>query len=130
MLAMAALNDVNVAAAFSDRSAVAEYWRLREELGLSDAEFVGSWRPDCPVRVTSGLASASAYRTRKGLVLVVANPKPSAQTIRLHVDRERIGALPTQAVDARTGARQPIQDGELEVALGARSYSFLTLRSR
>ena len=127
MLALAAVNDVNVAAAFSDRAAVGEYWTLRERLGLVDAEFVGHWDPACPVRVVAGSATASAYRTRQGWVLVVANTLARAQTLRLALARERLGSEPAEAVDARTGARLALRGDELELGLPARSYTFVSL---
>jgi hypothetical protein len=129
MLAMAAVNDVNVAAVFSDRSAVGESWGLRKRLGLLDADFVGHWEPSCPVKVATGNATASAYRTAEGWVLAVANPLARAQTIRLRLDRERIGPAVTEAVDARTGDRLPIREGELEVSLAPRGFTYLPLEA-
>jgi hypothetical protein len=128
MLALAAVNDVNVAAAFSDRSAVGEYWELRKTLGLIDAEFVGHWSPKVPVRVSAGSATASAYRTQQGWVLVVASSLARAQTIRLRVDRSLLGSAPTKAVDARTGESVAFEADEFELQLAPRSYTYLPLK--
>jgi hypothetical protein len=90
LLAMAAVNDVNVSSAYANREAVGEYWGLRERLGLVDAEFVGHWRPDCPVRALAGDARASLYRTARGPVIVVANLSRLERSVDVELDLDRL----------------------------------------
>jgi hypothetical protein len=129
MLAMAAVNDVNVSSAYANPEATGEYWGLRKRLGLLDAEFVGHWEPGAPVRALQPEARASLYRTKKGPVLVVATRAASAQRVEVQLDRAALGlARDAAARDARSGQALALSGDRLSVPLEARSYTFVTLR--
>jgi hypothetical protein len=129
MLAMAAVNDVNVSSAYANVEAIGEYWGLRKKLGLIDAEFVGFWRPDCPVHVLAPDARASLYRTKQGPVLVVASRAAVAKRVDLQLDLGALGLTAgAQARDARSGAQLAIDGDRLSVPLSARSYTYVPLR--
>jgi hypothetical protein len=129
LLAMAAVNDVNVSSPYANAEAVGEYWGYRESLGLIDASFTGHWEPDCPVRALPADARASLYRTRKGAVLVVATRSTSAGPVEVRLDLAALGlGAGAQARDARSGAKLALQGDRLSVPLAARSYTYVTLR--
>jgi hypothetical protein len=129
MLAMAAVNDVNVSSAYANVDAIGEYWGLRKKLDLIDAEFVGFWRPDCPVRALSPDARASLYRTNQGPVLVVASRATVAKRVDLQLDLATLGlAAGAHASDARSGAKLVLDGDRLSVPLAARSYTYVPLR--
>ncbi len=130
LLAMTAVNDVNVSSAYTNPEAVGEYWGLREKLGLIDAEFVGFWRPDCPVRALAPDARASLYRTKQGPVLVVASRATIAKRVDLRLDLAALGLAPgAQARDARSGEKLALDGERLSVPLTGRSYTYVTLRA-
>ena len=129
MLAMAAVNDVNVSSAYANPEAAGEYWGLRQKLGLIDATFVGHWEPDCPVRALAPDARASLYRTKQGPVLVVASRASTAKSVELRLDRAALGlAEGAKARDARSGQSLALSGDRLSVPLEARSYTYVTLR--
>jgi hypothetical protein len=128
LLAMAAVNDVNVSAAYAHPETVGEFWGLRRKLGLIDAEFVGHWEPGCPVRALQPDARASLYRTKHGPVVAVANRAPHAQRVELRLDLAGLGlGAHVEARDARRGEPLALEGDRLSVPLEARSYSYLTL---
>jgi hypothetical protein len=129
LLAMAAVNDVNVASPWSNMAATGQYWGLRERLGLIEAEFVGHWRPDCPVRALQPQARASLYRTRRGPVLAVANRAAAAGIVDVQLDLEALGLQKDFAAqDERSGRRLERRGDRLAVPLAPRSYTFVSLR--
>jgi hypothetical protein len=129
LLAMAAVNDVNVASPYTNVRATGEYWGLRERLGLLDAEFVGHWRPDCPVRALAPDARASLYRTERGPVLVVASRAADAHRVEVQLDPTALGlASEVVAKDERTGRTLEWRADRLTVPLGPRSYTYVSLR--
>jgi hypothetical protein len=129
LLALAAVNDVNVSSAYTNLSATGEYWGLRERLGLVGAEFTGHWRPDCPVRALAPDVRASLYRTERGPVLVVASRADAARDVELRLDLAALG-LPAEFVakDERSGRTLERHGDRLTVALGPRSYTYVSLR--
>jgi hypothetical protein len=129
MLAMAAVNDVNVSSAYTNPEATGEYWGLRKKLGLIEAEFVGHWEPGCPVRALQPEARASVYRTKKGPVLVVASRAAKPQSIEVQLDRAALGlGASVEARNVRTSEKLALTGDRLSVPLAARSYTYVTLR--
>ncbi len=127
LLAMAAVNDVNVSSAYASREAVGEYWGLRGRLGLVDADFVAYWRSDCPVRALNKYGRASVYRTKRGPVLVVANRDPSAGRIDVQLGLEQMGiAGVVRARDERTGRKLAVQGNRLSLTVDPRSYTYVS----
>ena len=129
LLAMAAVNDVNVSAAYVNPEAIGEYWGLRKRLGLIEAEFVGHWEAGCPVRALAPEARASLYRTKRGPVLVVATRAPTATTVEVQLDRAALG-LEERGVarDERAGKPLALAGERLSVPLEGRSYTYVTFR--
>jgi hypothetical protein len=129
LLAMAAVNDVNVSAAYVNPEAIGEYWGLRKRLGLIEAEFVGHWEAGCPVRALAPEARASLYRTKRGPVLVVATRAPTATTVEVRLDRAALGIGERGvARDERAGKALALAGNRLSVPLEARSYTYVTFR--
>jgi hypothetical protein len=124
---MAAVNDVNVSSAYANREAVGEYWGLRRDLELIEADFIGHWRADCPVRALDRESRASLYRSPQGPVLVVATRSASPRTVEIEIDRFALGlADVSEARDVRRGVRLPFTTNRLSVPLEARSYTYVT----
>jgi hypothetical protein len=129
LLAMAAVNDVNVSSAWSNVDAVGEYWGLRKKLGLIEAEFVGHWQPGVPVRALQPEARASVYRTSRGPVLVVATRARSAQSVEVQLDLAGLGLEKQfRARDERASRALEARGDRLLVPLPARGYTFVTFR--
>jgi hypothetical protein len=121
LVAMAAVNDVNVAALWANRDVIAEYWRLRERLGLVGARFRGHWRADCPVRASGEGAFASLYETARGAVVVVANRAATSRQLRV-----RTPWPDARWRDERSGRSVASRGGEIHVTLPGRGYTYLT----
>lgn len=131
LLAEAAVHDVNVSSVYANREAVGEFWGLRERLGLIEAEFVGYWRADCPLRVPGGKARASLYRTPNGPVLAVANLAAEPSTVEVQLDLAALaGGRRLEARDERRERRLGLSGDQLAVPLAGRDYTFVTLRAR
>ncbi len=129
LLAMAAVNDVNVSSPYTNVMATGEYWGLRERLGLVPAEFVGHWRADCPLRALSSDGRASLYRTRRGPVLVVANRAAVAHAVDLDLNAKALRLSEDfVARDERSGQTLERRGDRLVVPLPARSYTYVSLR--
>jgi hypothetical protein len=129
LLAMAAVNDVNVSSAFTHVKVTGEYWELRGRLGLVDAEFVGHWRPDCPVRALAPEARASLYRTESGPVLVVASRAAAARDVEVQLDLAALGlAADFVAKDERSGRELGPHADRLTVPLAPHRYTYVSLR--
>jgi hypothetical protein len=128
MLAMAAVNDVNVSSAWASPEPVGVYWGLRDRLGLVNAAFIGHWRSDCPVRSLAPEGRASLYHTRKGPVLVVANRAPAQRDIDVEVKTDLVGfAGPFRARDERSGRALLVEGDRIQVPLDARTYTYVSL---
>lgn len=87
-------------------------WRFWDEFGIQDAEWLGYWSPDCPVRTDRADVLATAYR-KKGQTLISLAHWPT--------ERPRPGVT----AQAATGA--PAMDGRLspgEWDLAARMTGF------
>jgi Family of unknown function (DUF6067) len=131
LLGMAAVNDVNVSSAYANLEAVGEYWALRERLGLIESEFVGHWRPDCPVRALSPEARASLYRGARGAVAVIANRAATEKTVEVRLELQALGLEGgVVARDERRGKPLEVRGDKLAISLGPHSYSYVTLRAR
>ena len=129
LLAMAAVNDVNVSSAFTHLATTGEYWGLRERLGLVGAEFTGHWAPDVPVRALAPDARASLYRTTQGPVLVVGSRSAHTPAVEVQLDEAALGLRPGfVAKDERSGRTLERRGDRVTVPLGAHRYTFISLR--
>jgi hypothetical protein len=124
LVAMAAVNDVNVSALWANRDVIGDYWRLRERLGLAGAKFVGHWRTDCPVRAQPEGALASLYETARGPVIVLANRAATKRQLSVRTPWAR-----ARWRDERTDAVIVSRAGEFHVTLPGRSYTYLARES-
>jgi hypothetical protein len=131
MLSMAAVNDVNVSAAWTNPEAVGVHWGLRARLGLVNATFVGYWRADCPVRALDAEGRASLYHTRKGPVLVVANRAAAARPLAVSVKPGALGLDGSfRARDERSGRLLEVEGERITVPLDGRTYTYVSLLPR
>ncbi len=126
LLAMCATGDVNCSGNYCNLEAMAEWWAVRERTGIVDAQFVGYWRDDCPVRALTERALASAYLRDDAVVIPVTNRLPDAAEVRVDVSGLGLDADAT-AVDLRTGEALAIEGGEMTVPVGGRNYTYVTV---
>ena len=129
LLAMAAVNDVNVSSAFTNVERTGEYWGLRERLGLVGAEFAGHWEDELPVRALAAGGHVSLYRTEGGPVLVVASRAAHADDVELELEPAALGLGPHfVAKDERSGRKLETRGARLVVPLGERRWTYVSLR--
>lgn len=78
-----------------DRSpTTAGIWQLWDDFGIRDAEMLGYWREDCPVRTDHPEVLATVYRKRgKSLVALASWAKEEVQ-VRLQIDWKALGIRP------------------------------------
>lgn len=132
MLAMCAVHDLNLRVV-EHPAAVAEWWTLRDRLGLTNdhARFIGWWQPECPVKTDTPKALASLYRIGDRVVIPVVNRQPKPTEVRLQLNLAALGITPSRASakDERAAKDLEIKDGHLSVALPARNYTYLSIIS-
>ena len=129
LLAMCAVNDVNVSAAYMHTPTMSKWWGLRKKLGLKDAAFIAYWRPSCPVKALTRRALASIYRWPGRAVVAVANRLPKDTTVRARVDLDALGLAGKRviAIDERTGKRLAMAGGTFSVKINGRNFTFVSL---
>lgn len=76
----------------------APLWKLWDEFGLAEAEMLGYWSPDCPVRTGHGDVLATVYhRPERSLVCLASWAKEPVEC-RLTIDWQRLGLDPARTV--------------------------------
>jgi hypothetical protein len=88
-------------------------WGLWDAFGIADAEMIGYWVPDCPIRTDQPQVLATVYRKPNQILVAVASWAPQATTAHLVLDWPKLGwdpALARLSVPAVAGlqAARPI----------------------
>jgi len=131
LLAMCAVTDVNTTGAYMNRDVMGHWWGLRQRLGLIDAEFIGYWEDECPVKTTTPRALVSLYKTSGSrFVVTVANrlPDPTEVTVTVDLKALGLGGMAITAVDERTGKPLEAKGGTFTVPVKGRNYTLVSLR--
>ena len=66
-------------------------WKLWDDFGIADAELLGYWSPDCPVRTGRKDVLATVYRKKGKALVVVASWAKGAVECRLKIDWASLG---------------------------------------
>ncbi|MFH1923500.1 MAG: glycoside hydrolase domain-containing protein [Planctomycetota bacterium] len=133
LLAMCAVTDVNTTGGFMNRDAMGEWWGLRKRLDLINADFVGYWEDNCPVKTATPEALVSLYKTPGGrFIIPVTNRLPNPIEVTVTVDLTALGleGKVVTAVDERTGKPLELKDGTFTVPVRERNYTFASLTGK
>ncbi len=66
-------------------------WQVLDAFGIEDAEMIGYWRKDCPVRTDREDVLATVYRKRGRALIAVASWAKEDVTVRLQIDWQSLG---------------------------------------
>ena len=72
-------------------------WKLWDDFGIQDAEMIGYWSPECPVRTDNKDVLATVYRGKARTLVSLASWAKGPVRIRLAVDWKAIGIDPAKA---------------------------------
>lgn len=71
-----------------------ELWKLWDDFGIQDAEMLGYWETDCPVRTGRDDILATAYVREDRVLIALASWAEETQSITLGIDWEALGFGP------------------------------------
>ncbi len=69
-------------------------WQLWDEFGIDEAEMLGYWRDDCPVRTDHPDMLATVYRKRGKSLIALASWAKEEVAVRLQIDWNALGLRP------------------------------------
>jgi hypothetical protein len=73
-------------------------WRLWDEFGIQDAEMIGYWAPNCPIRTSRSDILATVYKKRGKVLIAVASWSPQQATCSLSIDWSALNIKPEGAI--------------------------------
>lgn len=99
-------------------------WMLWKSFGIEDAQMMGYWEPDCPVKTNHPNVKATAY-VRAGKTLIsIGNFDAEDHAVRLSFDWDKLGVNPSKAV-LRAPAVENFQNEQT-----FRTDSFIPVKSK
>lgn len=107
-------------------------WRIQEEFGRREAEWLPYWRNGDYITVTPEGVRASLYRNpTNGVLLVISNLSLETAQISVRLDQERLG-LPSdcRAWDALTGEILTLQAGCFTASLASLEWRLVWIRGK
>ncbi len=69
-------------------------WQLWDDFGIQDAEMIGYWRKDCPVRTDHPDVLATVYRRKDKSLIALASWAKQEVQVRLQIDWNALGLHP------------------------------------
>jgi hypothetical protein len=81
-------------------------WKLEDQFGIADAEYIGWWDPACPVQTGNPQVKASVYRKQGRTLIALASWLPNTTEVKLAIDWAALGL-----VAAKTTLRAPACSG-------------------
>ena len=66
-------------------------WRLEDQFGIADAEYIGWWDPACPVTTDNPQVKASVYRKQGRTLIALASWAPQRTEVKLTINWEALG---------------------------------------
>ncbi|MEM9424775.1 MAG: glycoside hydrolase domain-containing protein, partial [Spirochaetota bacterium] len=69
-------------------------WRLWEDFGIEDSDFLGYWAPSCPVRSNSRHILASCYKRKETALIVLASWEETEFAVQLSIDWQALSWQP------------------------------------
>jgi hypothetical protein len=130
LIAMCLVSDVVMSASWCNDPAMEQYWETRINTGIDsdEAEFVGYWTEDCPVKAGTENVLVSVYRLPGKIVVVAANrnEQPTEAKIALHVEKAGlVGEL--KITDERTQTQLTLADGSFVLPMKGYNYAIVTI---
>jgi Concanavalin A-like lectin/glucanases superfamily/Glycoside hydrolase 123, N-terminal domain/Carbohydrate family 9 binding domain-like len=124
------LNDVVISGSYSKRSAVEEYWRLRDESGITapSTTSICYWEKHCPVKAETAKSEASVYITPQGIAVGVGNLMGKARSITVKFDAKALKLKgKVKAIDLRSGKKLTVTGNKFTVPVKSRNYTIVRL---
>jgi len=105
-------------------------WRLSDEFGRKDAEWLPYWRNSEYVTVTPDGAAASLYRhPTNGVLVVVSNLSRQEAPVSVHLHLTRLGLdEPVRARDALRGEELSLVEGAFTLLLASLEWRWVWVR--
>jgi len=72
-------------------------WKLCDDFGIQEADMLGYWAPDCPVKTGRENVLATVYRKQGKALICLASWEKAAVDCRLKIDWDALGLDPSQA---------------------------------
>ncbi len=72
-------------------------WKLEDEFGIQDAEMIGYWVPDCPVKTGRPDILATVYKAKGKAMIAIASWAAGPARIALDIDWKALGIDPAKA---------------------------------
>lgn len=69
-------------------------WKVWDDLGIQDAQLLGYWEEDCPVKTNREDVLASVYRKKEEALIALASWSEEALDVNLAIDWEKLGFRP------------------------------------
>lgn len=73
-------------------------WKVWDEFGIKEAEMLGYWSPDCPVKTDKPEVLATVYRKKGRAMVALASWSEKTENCRLIVDWKKLGLDPKKAI--------------------------------
>ncbi len=108
---------------------IAPIWKVLDDFGAAQAEWIPYWRADSPAHATSPDTLISLYRARgQGALLVVSNLGPTPVDTQVTLDAKRLGITKnSQAEDALTGAQVELRNNRFTLNLPSNSFRLVRI---
>ena len=105
-------------------------WRLSDEFGRKEAQWLPYWRNEDAVSVSPAGALASLYHhPREGVLVIVSNLAPEAAEVTVRLNATRLGLRSDAgARDALTGETVELRDHAFTARLGSMEWRILWVR--
>jgi len=73
-------------------------WKVWDRFGIQDAEMIGYWATDNPIKTDNALVPATIYQKKNKVLISIASWAPNATKIHLNIDWKALGMNPSKAV--------------------------------
>jgi hypothetical protein len=73
-------------------------WKLQQSFGIEDAQMMGYWEPDCPVKTNHPGVKATVYVRPGKTLIAIGNFDAEDHSVRLSFNWDRLGLNPSEAV--------------------------------
>ncbi|HRD02076.1 MAG TPA: DUF6067 family protein [Candidatus Saccharicenans sp.] len=99
-------------------------WKAWDEFGLTEAQMIGYWSPDCPVKTSQPQVLVTVYRQKGQAMIALASWSEKPENCRLIIDWKKLGLNPQKVVIEAPAIEnfQPVRtfkpDEEIPVAPG------------
>jgi len=71
-------------------------WRLWDQFGITEAEMIGYWSPNCPIKTCHPQILATVYKKKKEALVAIASWAEKQENCPLAIDWKKLGLDPKQ----------------------------------